>query len=120
MEVYEGVLAPLMEDVINGYNCTVFAYGQTGSGKTYTMEGRHDTSEDFAWNTDPTAGIIPRALDQIFSVLGEDIDYTVRVSYVELYNEQIFDLLNQTESQLESLRIFDDKTKVYFQFEKRD
>uniref|UniRef100_A0A914LC50 Kinesin-like protein n=1 Tax=Meloidogyne incognita TaxID=6306 RepID=A0A914LC50_MELIC len=111
MEVYEGVLAPLMEDVINGYNCTVFAYGQTGSGKTYTMEGRHDTSEDFAWNTDPTAGIIPRALDQIFSVLGEDIDYTVRVSYVELYNEQIFDLLNQTESQLESLRIFDDKTK---------
>nr|CAD2169206.1 unnamed protein product [Meloidogyne enterolobii] len=111
MEVYEGVLAPLMNSVINGYNCTVFAYGQTGSGKTFTMEGRHDSSEDFAWNTDPTAGIIPRALHQIFSVLGEDIDYTVRVSYVELYNEQIFDLLNQTESQLESLRIFDDKTK---------
>jgi len=109
-----------MGQVLDGYNCTVFAYGQTGSGKTFTMEGRHDTSEDFAWNTDPTAGIIPRALDQIFSVLGEDIDYTVRISYVELYNEQIFDLLNRTESQLESLRIFDDKTKVYFQFEKRD
>ncbi|CAK5080356.1 unnamed protein product [Meloidogyne enterolobii] len=111
MEVYEGVLAPLMGQVLDGYNCTVFAYGQTGSGKTFTMEGRHDSSEDFAWNTDPTAGIIPRALDQIFSVLGEDIDYTVRVSYIELYNEQIFDLLNRTESQLESLRIFDDKTK---------
>uniref|UniRef100_A0A914LNW6 Kinesin-like protein n=1 Tax=Meloidogyne incognita TaxID=6306 RepID=A0A914LNW6_MELIC len=110
IEVYDGVLAPLMGQVLDGYNCTVFAY-QTGSGKTFTMEGRHDTSEDFAWNTDPTAGIIPRALDQIFSVLGEDIDYTVRISYVELYNEQIFDLLNRTESQLESLRIFDDKTK---------
>ncbi|KAL7079708.1 hypothetical protein ACQ4LE_001321 [Meloidogyne hapla] len=113
LEVYEGVVASLMKEVLNGYNCTVFAYGQTGSGKTFTMEGRHDESNDYSWNTDPTAGIIPRALHQIFSELGDDdIDYTVRVSYVELYNEQIFDLLNQREtSQLESLRIFDDKTK---------
>uniref|UniRef100_A0A914LC04 Kinesin-like protein n=1 Tax=Meloidogyne incognita TaxID=6306 RepID=A0A914LC04_MELIC len=112
IEVYEGVLAPLMKEVLNGYNCTVFAYGQTGSGKTFTMEGRHDDSNDYTWNTDPTAGIIPRALQQIFSELGVDIDYTVRVSFVELYNEQIFDLLNRNEnSQLESLRIFDDKEK---------
>uniref|UniRef100_A0A915NA19 Kinesin-like protein n=1 Tax=Meloidogyne javanica TaxID=6303 RepID=A0A915NA19_MELJA len=112
LEVYEGVLAPLMKEVLNGYNCTVFAYGQTGSGKTFTMEGRHDDSNDYTWNTDPTAGIIPRALQQIFSELGVDIDYTVRVSFVELYNEQIFDLLSRSEnSQLESLRIFDDKEK---------
>nr|CAD2208809.1 unnamed protein product [Meloidogyne enterolobii] len=112
IEVYEGVLAPLMKEVLNGYNCTVFAYGQTGSGKTFTMEGRHDDSNDYTWNTDPTAGIIPRALQQIFSELGVDIDYTVRVSFVELYNEQIFDLLSRSEnSQLESLRIFDDKEK---------
>ncbi|CAK5078563.1 unnamed protein product [Meloidogyne enterolobii] len=108
----KGVLAPLMKEVLNGYNCTVFAYGQTGSGKTFTMEGRHDDSNDYTWNTDPTAGIIPRALQQIFSELGVDIDYTVRVSFVELYNEQIFDLLSRSEnSQLESLRIFDDKEK---------
>nr|CAD2208750.1 unnamed protein product [Meloidogyne enterolobii] len=76
------------------------------------MEGRHDDSNDYTWNTDPTAGIIPRALQQIFSELGVDIDYTVRVSFVELYNEQIFDLLSRSEnSQLESLRIFDDKEK---------
>ncbi|CAK5073981.1 unnamed protein product [Meloidogyne enterolobii] len=112
IEVYEGVLAPLMKEVLNGYNCTVFAYGQTGSGKTFTMEGRHDDSNDYTWNTDPTAGIIPRALQQIFSELGVDIDYTVRVSFVELYNEQIFDLLSRSEnSQLESLKIFDDKEK---------
>ncbi|KAF7629873.1 Kinesin-like protein [Meloidogyne graminicola] len=115
LHVYNGIVDSLMKEVLNGYNCTVFAYGQTGSGKTYTMEGslgEYTTS----LNIDPTAGIIPRALFQIFSELGtDDIDYNIRVSYVELYNEQIFDLLSQSEtSQLESLRIFDDKIKGVF------
>ncbi|KAL3119651.1 hypothetical protein niasHT_006737 [Heterodera trifolii] len=113
IQVYGDVVAPLMKEVLNGYNCTVFAYGQTGSGKTYTMEGRHDESGAFSWDSDPTSGIIPRALHQIFTELSnEDIDFTVRVSYVELYNEQIYDLLSLSEtSQCESLRIFDDKNK---------
>ena len=93
------------------------------------MEGRHEDGADYSWNTGLTAGIIPRALHQIFSELDnnvrkefgfkkylyyfQDIDSTVRVSYVELYNEQIFDLISQSEtSNLETLRIFDDKTKV--------
>ena len=48
-------------------------YGQTGSGKTYTMEGRHEDGHEYSWNTDPTAGIIPRALHQIFSELDNDV-----------------------------------------------
>uniref|UniRef100_A0A914GYD2 Kinesin motor domain-containing protein n=1 Tax=Globodera rostochiensis TaxID=31243 RepID=A0A914GYD2_GLORO len=113
IQVYGDVVAPLMKEVLSGYNCTVFAYGQTGSGKTYTMEGRHDESGSYSWETDPTSGIIPRALHQIFTELStDDIDFTVRVSYVELYNEQIYDLLSLSNtSQCESLRIFDDKSK---------
>ncbi len=55
------VVAPLIGQVMQGYNCTVFAYGQTGTGKTYTMEGgdgRDDPS--MTWESDPTSGIVPR------------------------------------------------------------
>jgi kinesin family protein 11 len=77
------------------------------------MEGRHDESNEYSWEEDPTAGIIPRALHHIFSeltALALD-DYCVRVSYVELYNEELYDLLatGNVEDQTR-LRIFDDKT----------
>ncbi|KAI1721682.1 kinesin motor domain-containing protein [Ditylenchus destructor] len=114
MHIYKESVESLVREVLNGYNCTVFAYGQTGSGKTYTMEGRHDDSNEFTWDNDPTSGIIPRALHHIFSELGDhELDYyTVRVSYVEMYNEQIFDLLSTSKSaQQESLRIYDDNNK---------
>jgi len=79
------------------------------------MEGQHDSSGDYTWDSDPMAGIIPRALHQIFSVLGDQQDqldyYSVRVSYVEMYNEQIYDLLASESTQQESLRIFDDKCR---------
>ena len=55
------VVEPLISQVMQGYNCTVFAYGQTGTGKTYTMEGgdgRDDPS--MTWESDPTSGIVPR------------------------------------------------------------
>ncbi|KAI1728869.1 kinesin motor domain-containing protein [Ditylenchus destructor] len=114
MKIYKESVESLVKEVLNGYNCTVFAYGQTGSGKTYTMEGRHDESNEYTWDNDPTSGIIPRALHHIFSELGDhELDYyTVRVSYVEMYNEQIFDLLSTSKSaQQESLRIYDDNNK---------
>ena len=78
-----------MDDILNGYNGTVFAYGQTGAGKSYTMMGSDIDDED-------GKGIIPRIVEQIFaSILASpsNIEYTVRVSYMEIYMEKIRDLL---------------------------
>ncbi len=58
-DIYKTVVHPMIDQVMQGYNCTVFAYGQTGTGKTYTMEGMSDEYEG-AWEKDPNAGIIPR------------------------------------------------------------
>ena len=66
---------------MQGYNCTVFAYGQTGTGKTFTMEGGDGREEPgVTWENDPTAGIIPRALAQLFDELRvqQDAEFTVR------------------------------------------
>lgn len=86
---------PLIKQVLRGYNCTVFAYGQTGTGKTYTMEGLKDF--EGSWADDPDAGIIPRSLVEIFEARdkgGFDKDcFQIKVSFLELYNEEIFDLL---------------------------
>ena len=75
---------------MNGYNGTVFAYGQTGAGKSYTMMGEMD---------DPVKkGVIPRIMEQIFDAImvhgSANIEYTVGVSYLEIYMERIRDLLN--------------------------
>ncbi|CAM9834777.1 unnamed protein product [Scytosiphon promiscuus] len=79
--------APIVEKALQGYNATIFAYGQTGSGKTHTMMGG-DTPD----------GIIPRLNSQLFSeVQGLTTDVTkclVTVSYLEIYNEVVHDLLN--------------------------
>lgn len=78
-----------MDDILNGYNGTVFAYGQTGAGKSYTMMGA-DIDDD------EQRGIIPRIVEQMFaSILRSpgNIEYTVRVSYMEIYMEKIRDLL---------------------------
>ncbi len=96
-EVYKSVVHPLIKQVLQGYNCTVFAYGQTGTGKTYTMEGLKDYGG--SWEKDPDAGIIPRSLVDIFEARkkqGFDRDnFQIKVSFLELYNEEIFDLLSK-------------------------
>ena len=69
MDIYMDIVSPLIQEVLSGYNCTVFAYGQTGTGKTFTMEGKHDEDNEYTWEQDPKAGIIPRALHHIFSEL---------------------------------------------------
>jgi len=89
--------------VLDGYNCTIFAYGQTGTGKTYTMTG--DMSDNFGSYAD-FAGIIPRALHKLFEKLGKDKDDTsVKCSFIELYNEELRDLLSVDESQ--KVKIYD-------------
>ena len=88
-DVFDFSIRPTVDDILNGYNGTVFAYGQTGAGKSYTMMGTDIDSED-------SKGIIPRIVEQIFaSILASpgNIEYTVRVSYMEIYMERIRDLL---------------------------
>ncbi|CAH0731302.1 unnamed protein product, partial [Brenthis ino] len=110
VEVYQEVVSPLIEEVLAGYNCTVFAYGQTGTGKTHTMVGEAANNET-TWQSDPLAGIIPRALSQLFDELRiSNTEYTVRVSYLELYNEELFDLLSASEDN-SKLRIYEDVTR---------
>ncbi|XP_041985135.1 kinesin-like protein Klp61F [Aricia agestis] len=110
VEVYQQVVSPLIEEVLAGYNCTVFAYGQTGTGKTHTMVGEA-AADETTWQSDPLAGIIPRALSQLFDELRlSNTEYTVRVSYLELYNEELFDLLSSSDDN-SKLRIYEDVTR---------
>lgn len=108
--VYKTVVSPLIEQVLQGFNCTVFAYGQTGTGKTYTMEGER-SEEDLSWEDDPHSGIIPRAISQLFDALkGNDSEFTMRVSFLELYNEDTYDLLSSLDD-TSKLKVFDDAKK---------
>ena len=80
---------PIVDFVLEGYNGTIFAYGQTGTGKTHTMEGNDKVEE--------MKGIMPRAFDSIFKAIEADPSkqYLVRASYMELYKEDIRDLLSK-------------------------
>ena len=113
LDVYRAVVEPLITQVLQGYNCTVFAYGQTGTGKTFTMEGGDERDDpSVSWEDDPTSGIIPRALAQLFDELKvqQEAEFTVRTSFLELYNEEIFDLLS-AQDDTTKLRLFEDSTK---------
>lgn len=82
--------APLLDNAFQGYNNCIFAYGQTGSGKSYSMMGYGEE-----------AGVIPRICEDMFRRITEmqkdiNLKYTVEVSYLEIYNERVRDLLNPT------------------------
>ncbi|KAM9648527.1 kinesin-like protein KIF9 isoform 1-T4 [Morphnus guianensis] len=85
---YETVAKKLVSEALIGYNGTIMCYGQTGAGKTYTMTGA--TAEY------KHRGIIPRAIQQVFKATAHSVDpfITVRISYLEIYNETLFDLLS--------------------------
>jgi len=113
LDVYRAVVEPLIGQVMQGYNCTVFAYGQTGTGKTFTMEGGDGRDDPgMTWENDPTSGIIPRALAQLFDELRvqQEAEFSVRVSFLELYNEEIFDLLSAADD-ITRLRLYEDSTR---------
>ncbi|XP_061326885.1 kinesin-like protein KIF6 isoform X2 [Pezoporus flaviventris] len=86
--VFDSIAKPVAECVLAGYNGTIFAYGQTGSGKTFTITGGAERYSD--------RGIIPRTLSYIFDQLQKDSSkvYTTHVSYLEIYNECGYDLLD--------------------------
>ncbi|KYO43446.1 kinesin-like protein KIF6 isoform C [Alligator mississippiensis] len=87
-DIFENIAKPVAECALSGYNGTVFAYGQTGSGKTFTITGGAERYND--------RGIIPRTLSYIFQQLQKDSSkvYTTHVSYLEIYNECGYDLLD--------------------------
>ncbi|XP_038853135.1 kinesin-like protein KIF27 [Salvelinus namaycush] len=87
-QFYESCVKPLVASLVDGYNATVFAYGQTGSGKTYTLCGGHVASL-----VEEESGIIGQVAADLFVLLGERRAADVRVSYVELYREELRDLL---------------------------
>lgn len=89
MDLYRSVAVPIVEKVLKGYNGTIFAYGQSGTGKTYTMIGDIENADK--------KGIVPNIFTHIFaqiSVANNDISYTVTVTFLEIYNEEVRDLLS--------------------------
>ena len=97
-EVYAISALPAVESVLSGYNSTIFAYGQTGTGKTFTMEG-------FTFDyLDPNRGIIPRTIEDIFKYIENNTNsnttFIIRATYLQIYNEQISDLLKPEKKNL--------------------
>ncbi|CAJ0963151.1 unnamed protein product [Ranitomeya imitator] len=87
--VYHAVAKSVVTQGLQGYNGTIMCYGQTGAGKkTYTITGATENYKN--------RGVIPRALQQVFKEIDEQSDrtVTVRISYLEIYNETLFDLLS--------------------------
>ncbi|XP_050689036.1 kinesin-like protein KIF11-B [Eriocheir sinensis] len=110
IDVYKAVAKNSVEEVLSGFNCTIFAYGQTGTGKTFTMEGER-VPDSTTWEEDPLAGIIPRCVNHLFDELRmQKVEFTMRVSFLELYNEELFDLLSAHDD-MSKLRLYEDSSK---------
>ncbi|XP_058852309.1 kinesin-like protein KIF3A isoform X1 [Acipenser ruthenus] len=94
LDVYNLTARPIIDSVLEGYNGTIFAYGQTGTGKTFTMEGVRAVPE--------LRGIIPNSFAHVFGHIAKaegDTRFLVRVSYLEIYNEEVRDLLGKDQMQ---------------------
>ncbi|XP_025408168.1 kinesin-like protein KIF17 isoform X3 [Sipha flava] len=87
-QIYNDIAYPFIEGILEGYNCTVFAYGQTGCGKSFSMQGVDSPPNQ--------RGIIPRAFEHVFEAISvtDDVKFLVLASYIEIYNEEVRDLLS--------------------------
>ncbi|KAI9654145.1 MAG: kinesin motor protein cin8 [Alyxoria varia] len=104
--VFDEVVQPILNEVVSGFNCTIFAYGQTGTGKTYTMSG--DITDMLPLPDE--AGIVPRVLHSLFSKLeNENTESSVKCSFIELYNEELRDLVATDDTV--KLKIFEDASR---------
>lgn len=95
VDLFNTVAKPMIEGALEGWNGTLFCYGQTSSGKTHTMEGKHDDMEQ--------RGIIPRMMEYVFELINKasiDLEFTVKCSVLEIYNEKIQDLLDPRKNNL--------------------
>ncbi|XP_007441167.1 chromosome-associated kinesin KIF4A isoform X1 [Python bivittatus] len=105
-EVFSTCIAPLVRGIFSGYNATVLAYGQTGSGKTYSMGGAYTADQE----NDPTVGAIPRVITLLFQEMKQKVEwhFTLKVSYLEIYNEDILDLLAPSKERTSQISIRED------------
>ncbi|NWU47700.1 KIF4 protein, partial [Dromas ardeola] len=105
-EVFNTAVAPLVRGVFKGYNATVLAYGQTGSGKTYSMGGTYTASQEH----EPDVGVIPRVIRLLFKEKDQrqDWEFVLKVSYLEIYNEDILDLLCPSRERSSQISIRED------------
>ncbi|KAM6116971.1 chromosome-associated kinesin KIF4A [Pterocles gutturalis] len=105
-EVFNTAVAPLIRGIFKGYNATVLAYGQTGSGKTYSMGGTYTASQE----DDPSVGVIPRVIKLLFKEKEQrqDWEFVLKVSYLEIYNEDILDLLCPSRERSSQISIRED------------
>uniref|UniRef100_A0A665WJP9 Kinesin family member 15 n=1 Tax=Echeneis naucrates TaxID=173247 RepID=A0A665WJP9_ECHNA len=101
--VFSSVAKNIVQSCINGYNGTIFAYGQTGSGKTFTMLGPSEL-DNF---TDELRGVIPRSFEYLFFLINREVErsaqsksFLCKCSFIEIYNEQIYDLLDTASASL--------------------
>lgn len=104
LQVYTATAKEIVEDVLSGYNGTIFAYGQTSSGKTHTMEG--------VLVNDKLHGIIPRIVQDIFNhiySMDSSLEFQIKVSYFEIYLDKIRDLLDVSKT---NLSVHEDKNRV--------
>ncbi|XP_078727841.1 centromere-associated protein E [Lampetra fluviatilis] len=103
-DVFDEIARPIIKAAVKGYNGTIFAYGQTSSGKTFTMMG----SESYP-------GIIPLAMKEVFDVIKNlpGREFLLRVSYMEIYNETICDLLSKDKKK-KSLEIHEDANRTVY------
>mmetsp|Transcript_571 Transcript_571/g.870 ORF Transcript_571/g.870 Transcript_571/m.870 type:complete len:1572 (+) Transcript_571:427-5142(+) len=98
-ELFEVVGKPISNSCLTGYNGTIFAYGQTGAGKTFTIQGPFlDAGRELDASKIELRGLLPRCYEFIFERIEEakqiGVDFLIRCSYLEIYQEQIMDLLS--------------------------
>lgn len=106
-DIYNEVARPVTEDILRGFNGTIFTYGQSGSGKTFTMYGTDLYDPDLK-------GVIPRTIDHIFQAINapenKEIKFEIKFSMLEIYKEGLYDLLNP-ETKTADLKIKDHPKK---------
>ncbi|XP_011182667.1 protein claret segregational [Zeugodacus cucurbitae] len=104
-DIFE-MVSPLIQSALDGYNICIFAYGQTGSGKTYTMDG-----------VQTNVGVIPRTVDLLFDSIKNykrlGWEYEIRVTFLEIYNEVLYDLLSNEQKDMEIRMAKHNKNDIY-------
>ena len=103
--IFEKIIKKLVDNILLGFNSTALAYGVTGTGKTHTMFG------DIYQNNNSEKGICIYAVEYLFNKLNlEKQKFIIKISYLEIYNEQVIDLLTETQSN-EGIMIIEDPNK---------